>query len=146
MCELLLQADRLLTVDLVDRADALYRQVADRDPRNADAVIGMARCALARGDDHEAYRLAARARAIDPGHDMARRMEARMAEVLRTRSEEPGTGAPLTARPGAPPGAAVSRDADGVASSPAARAPSAVPAAGPATNPRRTLVERLRGR
>jgi hypothetical protein len=90
--ELLLQADRLLTVDLVDAADAIYRKVADADPRNAIAIVGMARCALARGDDHEAYRLAARALAIDPQNDMARRMEARLDEVLRTRGEVPGQG------------------------------------------------------
>lgn len=92
MIELLLQADRLLTVDLVDAADAIYRKVAEADPRNAIAVVGMARCALARGDDHEAYRLAARALAIDPQNDMARRMEARLDEVLRTRGEVPGQG------------------------------------------------------
>lgn len=84
---MLLQADRLLTVDMVDQADAIYRRVAEQDPRNAIAVVGMARCALARGEDQEAYRLAARALAIDPENDMARRMTSRMAEVLTTRGE-----------------------------------------------------------
>lgn len=84
---MLLQADRLLTVDMVDQADAIYRRVAEQDPRNAIAVVGMARCALARGEDQEAYRLAARALAIDPENDMARRMTTRMAEVLATRGE-----------------------------------------------------------
>lgn len=86
---MLLQADRLLTVDMVDQADAIYRRVAAQDPRNAIAVVGMARCALAREDDREAYRLAARALAIDPENDMARRMTARMAEVLAHRGEAP---------------------------------------------------------
>jgi thioredoxin-like negative regulator of GroEL len=85
--EMLLQADRLLTVDMVDQADAVYRRVAEQDPRNAIAVVGMARCALARGEDQEAYRLAARALDIDPENDMARRMTARMAEVLTYRGE-----------------------------------------------------------
>jgi hypothetical protein len=85
--ELLLQADRLLSVDLIDRAEQLYAQVAQQDPMDASAVVGLARCELARGHDPEAYRLAARAHAIDPGHDMARRMELRLAEVLAARGE-----------------------------------------------------------
>ncbi len=84
---MLLQADRLLTVDMVEQADAIYRRVAEQDPRNAIAVVGMARCALARGEDQEAYRLAARALRIDPENDMARRMTERMAEVLTYRGE-----------------------------------------------------------
>ena len=84
---MLLQADRLLTVDMVEQADAIYRRVAEQDPRNAIAVVGMARCALARGEDQEAYRIAARALGIDPENDMARRMTLRMAEVLTYRGE-----------------------------------------------------------
>ena len=87
MIELLLQADRLLTVDLIDKAQATYQRVVDQDPNNAIAVVGLARCALAQGDDQGAYALAARALAIDPENDMARRMEARMAEVLTYRGE-----------------------------------------------------------
>lgn len=113
---MLLQADRLLAVDMTDQADAIYRRVAEQDPRNAIAVVGMARCALARGEDQEAYRLAARALSIDPENDMARRMTARMAEVLAYRGEaqpvapEPPrapTGSPaLTQVPTTPPRAA----------------------------------------
>jgi hypothetical protein len=96
--EMLLQADRLLTVDMVDQADAIYRRVAEQDPRNAIAVVGMARCALARGEDQEAYRLAARALDIDPENDMARRMTLRMAEVLVYRGETvPDAPAPAAA-------------------------------------------------
>jgi hypothetical protein len=84
--ELLLQADRLLTVGLLDQAEAAFGQVLASDPRSADALIGLARVALAREDDQEAYRLAAEAHRIDPAHDMARRMEARMAEILATRA------------------------------------------------------------
>ena len=97
---MLLQADRLLTVDMVEQADAIYRRVAEQDPRNAIAVVGMARCALARGEDQEAYRLAARALDIDPENDMARRMTARMAEVLTYRGETlPAAGSPSAATP-----------------------------------------------
>ncbi len=114
MIELLLQADRLLTVDMVDQAQATYQRVADQDPNNAIAVVGLARCALARGEDRDAYALAARALIIDPENDMARRMEARMAEVLTYRGETlpavaaapgkpaPGAAAPVTKAAGAP--------------------------------------------
>lgn len=123
MDEELLKADRLLTVDLVDQAEAIYRRIAAEEPRNVDAMVGMARCALARADDHEAYRLAAWAHALDASHDMARRMEARLYEVLATRGEQPGAG------PGVP------FAGDG----PAAPAKAA-------DEPRRSLFDRRRGR
>jgi thioredoxin-like negative regulator of GroEL len=85
--EQLLNADRLLSVDQVDQAEAVYQRVADSDPLAAMAVVGLARCALARGQDRRAHALAARALAIDPEDDMARRMEARLAEVLALRGE-----------------------------------------------------------
>jgi hypothetical protein len=85
--EQLLHADRLLTVDQVPQARDLYARVAAMDPGNAIAVVGLARCALAEGDDRGAYELAARALRIDPENDMARRMEARLAEVLAARGQ-----------------------------------------------------------
>ena len=93
--EMLLQADRLLTVDMVDQADAIYRRVAEADPQQCDRGGGHGALRAGREDDHEAYRLAARALTIDPQNDMARRMEARLAEVLSTRGESPGSGPPL---------------------------------------------------
>jgi tetratricopeptide (TPR) repeat protein len=132
MIELLLQADRLLNVDQVDQARATYQRVADQDPQNAIAVVGLARCALARGDDREAYVLAAQALAIDPENDMARRMEARMAEVLTYRGESlPDTRrAAVPATPAAAPTAAA----------PTAAAPKAS-----AAPPSRSWLDRLRG-
>jgi hypothetical protein len=85
--ELLLQADRLLNVDMVDQAEAIYRRVAEQDPRNAIAVVGLGQCALARGDEREGYRLMSRALTIDPDNDMARRLEARLAETLAAKGE-----------------------------------------------------------
>jgi predicted Zn-dependent protease len=125
MIELLLQADRLLTVDLVDQAESTYRRVADQDPNNAIAVVGLARCALARGNDRDAYALAARALLIDPENDMARRMEARMAEVLTYRGE---TLPAIAASPGR-----------------AAAAVATVPTTISATTRGRSWLDRLRG-
>jgi len=129
---MLLQADRLLTVDMVDQADAIYRRVAEQDPRNAIAVVGMARCALARGEDQEAYLLAARALDIDPENDMARRMTARMAEVLTYRGET------LPEAPASAPAAV-----DPTVSTPVAE-PALAPAA-PVTAGR-SWIDRIRGR
>jgi hypothetical protein len=120
--EQLLQGDRLLTVDLVDQAEAVYAGVARADPRNAIAVVGLARCALARGEDRAAYDLAARALAIDPENDMARRMEARLSEILALRGEP------------------VDRPAGSTDATLAGRAPNAAP------QRRRGLLDRLKGR
>lgn len=87
MIEQILQADRYLQVDQVERARDVYQKVVDLDPGNAMAVVGLARCALADGDDREAHALASRALRIDPEDDMARRMEARLSEILATRGE-----------------------------------------------------------
>ncbi len=85
MIERLLEAERDLAVGLVDRAETIYRALAESDPRNAVAVVGLARCALERGDERGAYDLTVRALAIDPDEAAALRMEARLSEVLATR-------------------------------------------------------------
>lgn len=82
MIELLLQAERALSVGLLDRADVLYGQVARADPRNSIAVVGLARVTLDRGDDIGALALARKALAIDPENTAAQRMVARLEEVL----------------------------------------------------------------
>jgi thioredoxin-like negative regulator of GroEL len=104
--DLLLQADRLLTVDRIDQAEALYRQAAELDPRSAAAVIGLAKCEVERGHDRDAYDLTVRALAIDPDNDTAQRMGARLAEVLAGRGEPvppPPSAAAAAAAPGAKP-------------------------------------------
>jgi thioredoxin-like negative regulator of GroEL len=87
MIELLLQAERALSVGLVDQAERLYRQVAEADPRNSIAVVGLARVALERADDAEAWRQAKRALAIDPENVAAQRLVGRLEEVFAERGE-----------------------------------------------------------
>jgi len=85
--EQILEADRNLQVDQVDKARDIYARVVELDPGNAIAVVGLGQCALAEGDDEKAHQLASRALVIDPENDMARRMEARLSEILATRGE-----------------------------------------------------------
>lgn len=87
MIELLLQAERAMSVGLVDRAEALYTQVAEADPKNSIAVVGLARCALERGDEAGALVLARRALVIDPENAAASRTVERLEEVLRYRGQ-----------------------------------------------------------
>lgn len=94
MIEVLLQADRLLTLGMLDQAEQLYAQVAQADPRNAIAVVGLARVAVERGHDEEAYVLARRALDIDPENVAAFRLAARLEEMLASR------GRPLPEVPG----------------------------------------------
>jgi hypothetical protein len=87
MIELLLEAERALSVGLLDQAERLYRHAADGDPRNSIAVVGLARVALERGDDREAYLLGRRALDIDPQNQAAVRLVDRLAEVMAHRGE-----------------------------------------------------------
>jgi tetratricopeptide (TPR) repeat protein len=87
MIELLLQAERALTMGMLDQAERLYRQAADADPQNSIAVVGLARVALEHADDAGALREARRALAIDPENVAASRLVARLEEVLAYRGE-----------------------------------------------------------
>jgi thioredoxin-like negative regulator of GroEL len=129
--ELLLEAERALSFGRVDEAERLYRQVATADPANSIAVVGLARVALEHADDAGAYVLARQALTIDPENEAAKRLVTRLDEVMRTRGE---------AVPEIP----------GVPVEPAASAPTGAPApppeAAPPAVPRRSLIDRLRGR
>ena len=93
MIELMLQAEQTLGLGLVDQAERLYAQAAAADPKNAIAVIGLARVQLERGDEAGSYALVLRALAIDPENATALRMEARLREVLA------GEGRPVSPPP-----------------------------------------------
>ena len=126
MSEVRLEADRMLTVGLLDRAEALYRRALDAEPRDASAVLGLARVALERGDEAEAHRLAREALAIDPDDSPARRLETRLAEILAARRDRAASAAARGAGGrAAAPGTAAPTDApsEGVAD----EAPAALP-------------------
>jgi hypothetical protein len=139
--ELLLEAERALSFGLVDRAEQLYRQVADADPHNSIAIVGLGRVALERADDLGAYLLARRALAIDPENDAARRLATRLEEVLATRGEPVADPMPAPATPAQanPEGMPTSEPA-------AERTTPSPPPAAKSTRRSRSLLDRLRRR
>jgi tetratricopeptide (TPR) repeat protein len=100
MIELLLQGERALSVGMLDQAERLYRQAVDADPRNAIAVVGLARVALERGAEGESIELGRRALEIDPENAAARRLVDRLVEVRAYR--EQAAGGPDAAAPEPP--------------------------------------------
>ena len=136
MIEQLVEAERMLSVGLIDRAERLYRGVADHDPHSSIAVMGLARVALERGDDRTAYVEARRALAIDPENPSAQHMVMRLAEVMAGRGETLPSVDSAPATPPATPQAA--------ATAPAAATSSAKKPTTP--RKRRGLVDRLLGR
>lgn len=109
MIELLLQAERLLVHGMIDQAEEMFRRVAEQDPQNAIAVVGLARVALERGDDRLAYGQACAALEIDRENVAALRLEARLSEVFAARGapvKRPAwldSGRPPLPEPAAPP-------------------------------------------
>ncbi len=136
MIELLLQAEGALSVGLLDRAETLYRQVANADPRNAIAIVGLSRVALERGEQPAALELARRALEIDRENVAAQRMVQRLEEVLAFR----GVDVARTNIRSAPPIAANTRTE---AKTPPTPAPTQPTPEVPEAVERRSLVHRL---
>src|SRR4051812_31273884 len=131
MIELLLQAERALSVGLLDRADTLYRQVAAADPRNSIAVVGLARVAIERGDELGALELGRRALEIDPENAAAQRLVQRLEEVRAYRAAGEATGEREpdgVAAERRPPAPELTADAEPVAAAAAPREPGAAAA------------------
>jgi len=87
MIEILLQAERALTMGMLDQAERMYRQAAAADPRNSIAVVGLARVALERGDEPGSWRFARQALEIDPENVAAQRLAERLEEVWTYRGQ-----------------------------------------------------------
>lgn len=81
MIERLLAADAAFERDDAGTAERLFRQVAEADPRNAIALVGLARVAARRGATSEARDLLERALAIDPDEAAARRLTVELEAV-----------------------------------------------------------------
>lgn len=124
MIEPLLEAERAMSFGLLDQAERLYRQVAEHDPQNSIAVVGLARVALERGDERTAYAEGRRALTIDPDNPAAQHLVMRLTEVFEGRGEalpEPEAAA-------------------------APALPEPAPAAAPRPRKRRSALDRLLGR
>ena len=74
MIERLLAGEAALARDELDAAGRLFDQVVTADPRNAIALVGLARVAVRQGDRDGARALAVRALAIDPEEAAAARL------------------------------------------------------------------------
>lgn len=87
MIEPLLQAERLLTLGLLDQAEQLYARTLESDPRNAIAAVGLARVAVERDDLRLGHQRTCAALEIDRQNPTALRLERRLAEILAERGE-----------------------------------------------------------
>ncbi len=132
MIERLLEADRLLALGLTDQAERIYWQAAEMDPRDAIAVVGLARVASEKGDDRTALEFARKAVQIDPENPAAQRLAARLEEILAAREAAAAREMPASAAPVAT-GAAPAASTDGPGPPPAS---AQVARSGPAAQPR----------
>ena len=96
MIERLLGAEAALGRDELDHAQHLYDQVVEADPRNAIAVVGLARVLAKRGDTDAARELLAHAIEIDPDEAAAHRLLAELDAAVPV-AAAPAPGPPIRA-------------------------------------------------
>jgi Tfp pilus assembly protein PilF len=132
MIERLLAAEGALARDELDHAEHLYRQVAAADPRNAIAVVGLARVAAGRGDPDAARAHLEHALEIDPDEAAARR--------LLVQLDQPAAEAPAAAPQPATPTSATPGPVAQAATQLVPRAPAETP-----PPVRRSFLDRLLG-
>ena len=82
MIERLLAADAALQRDDLETAEKLFGQVAEADPRNAIAAVGLGKVAAGRDDGAGARAWFVRALEIDPDEAAARRLLAALDREL----------------------------------------------------------------
>jgi uncharacterized protein HemY len=105
MIERLLAAEAALARGEVELAGRLFAQVAEADPRNAIASVGLARIAQQEGRHHDARELAERALEIDPDEAAAARLLRELA-LESCEAPEPTPPGDEAAPPAAPAEAA----------------------------------------
>jgi len=106
MIERLLAAEGALARDELDHAQRLYGQVVEADPRNAIAVVGLARVLAQRGDTDAARELLAHALEIDPDEAEAHRL---LAELDVPKATPAVAAPPLAPGPATAPGGLLAR-------------------------------------
>jgi tetratricopeptide (TPR) repeat protein len=124
MIERLLAAEKALDQGMVDTAGRLFAQVAQADPRNAIALVGLAKVALREDRIDDARELAEQALAIDPDEAAAQRLLREVYAEIRPAPEPRATHAPAPApAPQETPTAAATQAADLATPEPAASEP-----------------------
>ena len=111
MIERLLAADAALDRDDLEVAQRLFGQVADADPRNAIAVVGLARVAARSNAPGVARSLALRALDIDPEEAAARRLLDELDAGANANAEAPSTTSIPVAATATPEAASVAAPA-----------------------------------
>ena len=120
MIERLLAAEKALDQGMLDTAGRLFDQVAQADPRNAIAFVGLAKVALREDRIDDARELAEQALAIDPDEAAAQRLLREVYAEVRpapepkpalesrpaTAAPEPAASEPRAPEPAAPEPAA----------------------------------------
>jgi tetratricopeptide (TPR) repeat protein len=87
MIERLLAAEKALDQGMVDTAGRLFDQVVQADPRNAIALVGLAKVALREDRIDDARELAEQALSIDPDEAAAQRLLRELYAEVRQAAE-----------------------------------------------------------